>query len=197
MRNQRFSLLASSFALLFTSCAAPRLAHADTEQYLGVLRPKVLKQLDDDVLRLVNELPNVDNQNERIIGRLFAHGGLGKARLEKDGVYRIWIKAKEGQFIWNPAIIVMKTGGELEIEVRNPDPFSHHAALLPSNGGRVNLMVPPFQTGKARIQLDGPGLYWFGCPVSNHAGRGMLGLVLVGGEVPDEAKLDRPKQKRP
>ena len=32
-----------------------------------------------------------------------------------------------------------------------------------------------------RLRLDQPGLYWFGCPVSNHAGRGMLGLIVVAG----------------
>ena len=48
-----------------------------------------------------------------------------------------------------------------------------------------------------RIRLDQPGMYWFGCPVANHAGRGMLGLILVSGEVPPEARLDRPRQPRP
>jgi PQQ system protein len=91
----------------------------------------------------------------------------------------------------------MKQGGTLEIEFSNPDTYTHHAAFLPSNGSRVVLNLPSLEKGRARIELDGPGLYWFGCPISNHAGRGMLGLVLVGGEVPDEAKLDRPKQKRP
>jgi PQQ system protein len=47
------------------------------------------------------------------------------------------------------------------------------------------------------MHLSQPGLYWFGCPVSNHAGRGMLGLVIVKGETPAEARLDRPKQKLP
>jgi PQQ system protein len=48
-----------------------------------------------------------------------------------------------------------------------------------------------------RVTLNQPGLYWFGCPISNHAGRGMLGLIMVKGETPEEAKLDRPKQPRP
>jgi PQQ system protein len=165
--------------------------------YLKLLRPKVLKQLDADMVRLVNELPSVDKQNEEIIGRLFVHGGLDKAKLGKDGVYRASIHVKNGQFLWSPSVIVMRQGGELELEFSNPDTFSHHAALLPSNGSRVVLNLPPAQHGVARVQLDGPGLYWFGCPVANHAGRGMLGLILVGGEVPDEAKLDRPKQQRP
>lgn len=38
---------------------------------------------------------------------------------------------------------------------------------------------------------------WFGCPVANHVGRGMLGLILVRGDVPAIAKLDCPEQLRP
>ncbi len=172
-------------------------ARCDLMDYLRLLRPKVLKELDTDTVRLVNELPNLDHQNELIVGRLFAHGGLNRAVQHKDGVWRAGIKAVKGEFLWNPAIIVMKQGGTLELEFTNPDTYAHHAAFLPSNGARVVLSLPPLEKGKARIELDGPGLYWFGCPISNHAGRGMLGLVLVGGEVPDEAKLDRPKQWRP
>lgn len=40
-------------------------------------------------------------------------------------------------------------------------------------------------------------MYFFECPVANHAGRGMVGLILVEGEVPPEARLDRPWQPRP
>jgi PQQ system protein len=91
----------------------------------------------------------------------------------------------------------MRQEGELELEFYNEDPYSHHAAYLPSNGGPVMVTFGPGERGRARLQLDGPGLYWFGCPVANHAGRGMLGLILVSGSVPEDARLDRPKQRKP
>ena len=166
-------------------------------EYLRLLRPQSLKQLDPDMVRLVNELAHVDHQNEFIVGRLFAHGGAGKAELGGDRVWRVKVKVVDGEYLWNPAVIVMKEAGILEMEFSNPDTFAHHAAYLPSNGNRVLMTLPPLKNGRARIELDGPGLYWFGCPVSNHAGRGMLGLILVRGEVPEEARLDRPKQDRP
>jgi PQQ system protein len=72
-----------------------------------------------------------------------------------------------------------------------------HIAFMPSNDNRRVLELPVKQRGTVRVRLDAPGLYWFGCPVSNHAGRGMLGLVLVKGDVPAEAKLDRPRMPRP
>jgi PQQ system protein len=165
--------------------------------YAGLLRPSVLSQLTPEMVNLINELPNVDHPNERTIERLFAHGGLEHAKLGDDGVYRTSIEVPDGEFIWKPAMIVMENGGELELEFNNSDTFSHHAALLPSNGNPVTVPFAPGERGHARVRLDGPGLYWFGCPVGNHAGRGMLGLIVVGGEVPDEAKLDRPKQTRP
>jgi PQQ system protein len=164
--------------------------------HLGLLRPNRLKQLNTRVVNLVNELPRVDHPNEDIVGRLFAHGGLADAKLGKDGVMRAKIHVPPNQFIWEPAIIVMPRSGDLELEFHNEDQVLH-MAFLPSDGDRQLLQLPVHTGGRARIHLDEPGLYWFGCPVANHAGRGMLGLILVRGNVPDEARLDRPKQERP
>jgi PQQ system protein len=68
---------------------------------------------------------------------------------------------------------------------------------MPSNGDKQYLPLPIHTKGRVKIRLDGPGYYWFGCPVSNHVGRGMLGLILVRGDVPSSAKLDRPMQRQP
>ena len=164
-------------------------------EYVRLLRPRVLKQLNPRVVRLVNELPNVDKPNEAIVARLFAHGGLSRAKLGRDGVFRDRVYVPKNQYIWYPAIITMERGGELELEFSNDDVVTH-AAFVPSDGDRQTLMLPVKQAGKVRVVLNTPGLYWFGCPISNHAGRGMLGLVIVKGEVPADAKLDRPKMKR-
>jgi PQQ system protein len=164
--------------------------------YVRLLRPSVLKQLNPRVVRLVNELPEVDRPNEEIVARLFPHGGLSHAKVGADGVMRDRIRVPENQFIWEPSIIVMPHAGDLELEFQNED-HNFHIAFLPSTGARQVVELPVNQAGKARIHLDEPGLYWFGCPVANHAGRGMLGLVIVRGETPPEARLDRPRQPRP
>ena len=165
-------------------------------EYARLLRPRVLKQLNPRVVRLVNELPNVDEPNKAIVARLFAHGGLSRADLGDDGVFRSRIYVPRNQYIWYPAIVTMERGGDLELEFSNDDAVTH-AAFVPSDGDRQVLMLPVGQAGRVRVTLNQPGLYWFGCPISNHAGRGMLGLVIVKGEVPAEAKLDRPAQRRP
>lgn len=165
-------------------------------EHAKLLRPKVLKQLDTDVAALVNELPEVDHPNEAIIGRLFAHGGLTRAKLGADGVMRDSIRVQVNEYIWKPAIVVMPRGGILELDITNED-HNHHMVFMPHNGERQLLDLPARTRGLIRVELDQPGYYWFGCPVANHATRGMLGLVLVKGDVPEEARLDRPKQPRP
>lgn len=164
--------------------------------YVRLLRPSVLKQLNPRVVRLVNELPATDQVNEALIGRLFAHGGAADARVGGDGVMRIDVNVPRDKYLWEPAIIIMPKGGELQIDFTNPDRVLH-AAFLPSNGGRQMLYIPEGKGGRVRLRLDQPGYYFFGCPIMNHAGRGMLGLILVKGDTPAEAKLDRPPQRRP
>ncbi len=186
MRFRAFRLIAvAMMPLLLGSC-----------NYVRLLRPSVLKQLNPDVVRMVNELPEVDHPNEALVARLFVHGGLSHAALGDDGVFRDEIRVPKHEYIWTPAIIVMQQGGELELDIANEDE-TLHIAYLPSDANRRVLELPAEQRGKVRVRLDQPGLYWFGCPVSNHAGRGMLGLVVVKGDVPPEARLDRPAMARP
>lgn len=165
--------------------------------YVRLLRPSVLKQLNPPVVRLVNELPRVDDVNEELLGGLFARGGLDHAKLGRDGVMRLSVRIPAGEYIWRPAIIVMEQPGELELDIYNEDPYSYHAAVLPHVGERHAMVLPISTRGRARIRLDSPGLYWFGCPVANHVQRGMLGFIFVGGDVPAAARLDRPPQRRP
>jgi PQQ system protein len=191
MRTSQASISRRRMAML--AMLACTLAGCD---YVRLLRPSVLKQLNPRVVRLVNYLPEVDDPNEAIVARLFAHGGLSHAERGSDGVFRDRVRVPRNEYIWRPAIVVMEGAGDLELEFQNEDD-AVHIAFLPSVGERETLVLPVHHGGRARIRLDQPGLYWFGCPVSNHAGRGMLGLVIVEGEVPAQAKLDRPRQRRP
>jgi PQQ system protein len=165
-------------------------------EYARLLRPQSLKQLSPEMVALVNELPEVDEANKAIIGRLFPHGGLSRADLGKDGVWRDAVSVRENEYLWRPAIVVMERPGKIELDFTNADNV-HHMAFLPSEGERQVLDLPVHTRGRAQLDLPHPGLYWFGCPVSNHAGRGMLGLIIVKGETPAVAKVDRPPQKRP
>ena len=183
----------AGFALPLVALFAASLSACD---YARLLRPRVLKQLNPDIVRLVNYFPDVDDPNEAILARLPGHGGLAYASEGRDGVMRVTVRAPADQYIWYPSLIVMRRAGELELEFQNED-HSPHAAMLHTNGELEVLFLPAHTGGRARIRLDEPGLYTFTCPVANHGGRGMLGLILVEGDVPPHAKLDRPPQPRP
>jgi PQQ system protein len=165
-------------------------------EYGGLARPSVLSQLDPPVARLINELPELDASNEATVAELYALGGLAHAEPGPDGVMRAAVEVPPHHMLWSPAVIVMPHGGPLELHFSNHDQ-AFHAAFLPSNGGRQVLELPAQQGGRARIELDQPGFYWFGCPVADHVGRGMLGFIIVRGETPPEARLDRPPQPQP
>jgi PQQ system protein len=109
---------------------------------------------------------------------------------------RVDVAVPRHRMMWQPAIIDMPRGGRLELHFSNYDE-AFHMAYLPSAGGRQLLELPAHSGGIARIMLDQPGFYWFGCPVADHAGRGMLGFIFVRGDTPREARLDRPPQPQP
>ena len=106
------------------------------------------------------------------------------------------IRIPKDELLWYPAILILPRGGTLELDVTNED-HRPHAMFAPSNGSRQLLQLPAATRGVVRVTLDQPGFYWFGCPVANHATRGMLGVVFVKGEVPPEARLLRPPQPQP
>jgi PQQ system protein len=183
----RISLLASalSAALCLGGCDYARLA-----------RPSVLSELTPPVARLVDELPDLDAPNKALVAQLYAVGGLSHAEAGADGTMRVDVAVPRHRMMWQPAVIDMPHGGPLELHFSNFDE-AFHMAYLPSEGGQQILDLPAGAGGMARISLDEPGLYWFGCPVADHVGRGMLGLIIVRGETPATARLDRPPQPQP
>ena len=186
--NRRRILRISAAALLCSTLAAC--------EYLGLLRPNVLAQVDPEMAVIMNELPNLDEPNEALIGRLYATGGAMRASVGDDGIMRSRIRVPKDEYLWYPAILILPRGGTLEIDITNED-HRPHAMFAPSNGSRQLLQLPAQTRGIVRVTLDEPGMYWFGCPVANHATRGMLGFVFVEGEVPPGARLDRPRQPQP
>ncbi len=149
------------------------------------------KQLSE----VVSEL-GLDHQNKGTIGRLLNHGGIGQAEEDADGRMKIQIRIPEDELTYSPSIAVMPHAGELEIEFFNDDKNTH-AAMVPNNGGYKWQGLPNHSTGKVTVTLDGPGYYWYGSNFGNDEGRGLMGAIVVMGDVPDEAKLDRPPQPRP
>lgn len=146
--------------------------------------------------RVEQELPEFYKQNKATVGRLLAHGGHEIAEEGADGRMRARVRIPPDELTWEPSIIVMPHEGDLELELVNDDQNTH-CALLPSNGDQQFIWLPNHSRGTASLSLDGPGYYWFSSPIGNDEGRGLVGAIVVLGDAPPEARLDRPAQPRP
>jgi PQQ system protein len=135
-------------------------------------------------------------QNGTTVGRILGSGNIGEAQEGSDGRMRATVRIQPDELIWDPSIIVVPHGGELELELINDDDNTH-CAVLPSNGDSKFIWLVNHSKGTALLDLDGPGYYWFGSKTGNDEGRGLTAAIIVGGDTPDEAKLDRPPQPRP
>lgn len=145
--------------------------------------------------QVVSEL-GLDKQNGASIGRLLNHGGIGHVEEDSDGRMKVQIRIPEDELTYSPSITVMPHAGELEIEFFNDDKNTH-CAMVPNNGGYKWIGLPNHSTGKMTVTLDGPGYYWYSSNFGNDEGRGLMGAIVVMGDVPEEARLDRPAQPRP
>jgi PQQ system protein len=149
----------------------------------------------DERAALVSEI-GLDKQNGAALGRVLATGNIGKAEEGPDGRMRATIRIKPDELVYDPSVLVIPHGGDLDIEIINDDQNTH-CALFPSNGDHQFIWLVNHSRGTASLKLDGPGYYWYGSPTGNDEGRGLTGAIVVMGEVPPEAKLDRPPQPRP
>lgn len=135
-------------------------------------------------------------QNKAALGRVLGTGKIAEATEGSDGRLHATIRINPDELSWDPAILVMPHGGDIDLEVINDD-LNTHCALLPSNGDRQFLWLVNHSRGHATLNLDGPGYYWYSSPTGNDEGRGLTGAIVVLGEAPPEARLDRPAQPRP
>ena len=138
----------------------------------------------------------LDKQNQGTIGRLLATGNIGHAEEGDDGRMHARIRIVPDQLIWDPSVLVLPHGGHLDIEFVNDDQNTH-CALVPSNGDSQWIWLPNYTRGTVHVSLDGPGYYWFSSNVGNDEGRGLIGAIVVMGDVPASARLDRPPQPQP
>jgi PQQ system protein len=140
--------------------------------------------------------PALAKQNGATIGRVLANGNLGHAEETSGGRMHAQIRIPQDQLVFDPAVLVLPHGGELDLEIFNDDDNTH-CALLPSNGDSQFIWLVNHSRGTATLRLDGPGYYWYSSPTGNDEGRGLTGAIVVMGDVPQEARLDRPQQLRP
>jgi PQQ system protein len=144
---------------------------------------------------LLEEL-GLNAQNKAALGQVLGTGRIGRATERSDGRMEATIRIRPDEISWDPSILVIPHGGDIELTLINDD-LNTHCALLPSNGDRKFIWLVNHSRGRATLNLDGPGYYWFSSPTGNDEGRGLTGAIVVLGDVPPEARLDRPDQPRP
>jgi PQQ system protein len=148
-------------------------------------------------MQLMETMIHTNEPNELMLGQMFAVGGGTEAVVGPDGVARAEVMHFQGETIFRPSVISMSEPGHLELTFANENPDNHLMVAVASDGGMQALDLPPLTAGRARVHFGTPGLYMFIDAMGNHMGRGMMGMVLVSGKVPEEARLDRPPQPEP
>ena len=138
----------------------------------------------------------LDKQNGTTLGRILGRGTVGQAEEGSDGKMHATVRIPMDELVFDPGVLVLPHGGTLELEIINDDNNSH-CAVLPSNGDAKFIWLVNFSKGRATLELDGPGYYWYSSPTGNDEGRGPTGAIVVLGDAPPEARLDRPPQPRP
>jgi PQQ system protein len=142
------------------------------------------------------DVPNLDRQNGATLGRILGRGRVGRAEDGPDGKMTATIRILEDELVYDPGVLVLPHAGEVELTLINDDKNTH-CAVLPSNGNPQFIWLVNHSKGTATLHLDGPGYYWYGSRTGNDEGRGLTGAIVVQGDAPPEAKLDRPPQPQP
>ena len=135
-------------------------------------------------------------QNRTGLGKLLGSGTVGHAEEQADGTMTAEVRIPEDELCYEPGTIILPHGGKLVLTIKNDDKNTH-CAVFPSNGDPKIIWLVNHSKGTATLLLDGPGTYYYGSTTGNDEGRGLTGAIVIGGEVPDHAKEDRPPQPRP
>ena len=144
----------------------------------------------------VEDVPGLKVQNGATLGRLLGRGTVSEAEEKDDGTMTATIRIPEDELVFEPTILMMPHAGRIELTIINDDKNTH-CAVLPSNGDNQFIWLVNHSKGRAILDLDGPGYYWYGSRSGNDEGRGLSGAIVVQGDTPEEARLDRPAQPRP
>ena len=135
-------------------------------------------------------------QNGATLGRVLGRGNIGYAEDGPDGKMTATVRIPEDELVFDPGVLVLPHEGEVEITFINDDKNTH-CAVLPCNEDYKIIWLVNHSKGTANLTLDGPGYYWYGSRTGNDEGRGLTAAIVVQGDAPEEAKIDRPPQPQP
>jgi PQQ system protein len=98
--------------------------------------------LTPDRASLFSEL-GLDTQNKAGLGRIIANGPIATAEEGPDGRMRAQIRIPPDELVFDPSILVVPHGGDLQLEIVNDD-TNTHCAHMPSNGDNKWMWLPVY-----------------------------------------------------
>src|SRR5436190_2021505 len=104
---------------------------------------------------LLSEL-GLNVQNKAALGQVLGTGNIAQATEDADGRMQATIRIRPDELCFDPSILVVPHGGDIELELINDD-LNTHCALLPSNGDSQFIWLVNQSRGTATLNLDGPG----------------------------------------
>src|SRR6478752_5433617 len=90
----------------------------------------------------------LDTQNKATLGKVLGTGNIGQATENSDGRMSATIRINPDELCWDPQILVLPHGGDVDLELINDD-LNTHCALLPSNGDRKFIWLVNHSRGRA------------------------------------------------
>ena len=72
----------------------------------------------------------LDVQNKAALGRVLGTGNIGQATEGADGRMQATIRINPDEIAWDPSILVMPHGGDIDLELINDDLNTHCAVQL-------------------------------------------------------------------
>ena len=99
----------------------------------------------------------LDKQNGVTLGRVLGRGSVGQAEEGSGGKMRATVRIPPDELVFEPRVLVLPHGGDLELEIVNDDNNSH-CAILPSNGDSKFIWLVNFSTRNGESQPRRPGL---------------------------------------
>ena len=101
----------------------------------------------------------------------------------------------EDELVYDPGVLVLPHAGTLELTLINDDKNTH-CAVLPSNGDYQFIWLVNHSRARPP-SAPRPRLLLVRLPLGNDEGRGLTAAIVVQGDAPHEAQIDRPPQPRP
>jgi uncharacterized cupredoxin-like copper-binding protein len=108
-------------------------------------------------------------------------GGETQAQTIKKGPLVGAVAINETEYKLTPVKPTAKQAGLVEFRVQNSGKVVHALEVVGPNGEQKTGQIQPGKSATLRVDLGKAGTYDMYCPIDNHKGKGMEGLVAVAG----------------